>query len=746
MRIDNYPVQCTGCAACANICPKQAITMKENDEGFFVPAISEACVSCGSCVRICPQLSAPSKFDHPECWAVQAEDSIRKVSSSGGAFTVLAQHVLARHGVVCGCAMNDGLLARHIIIDREEDLPLLRGSKYVQSFIAEDLYIQIRTLLKQKRYVLFSGTPCQVAGLSRFLGKEIPDTLLTVDLICSKVTPQKLLKKYVADMFEKGAHAVEFRNKAYGWGASTVSCKKTDGSIATDKNWFRMFLNSLSMNESCINCNYMSITRTGDITIGDFWRITDFEPDMDDGKGVSLILTNSEKGRAFFNELLWQKKKQMTTSQAIHGNRALLVPFIPHVNRKRFSARIYTEPFSEVVNDCLSHNYDIGILNWWWNSNRGAVLTCYALQEIIKKIGYNPFIIKHIPYQYYINTYEKNSPSKEFAEKYLTLTDWVHTKTDMYKLNARFPTFIVGSDQIWCHDLNYFLFDFYYLNFVDIDKKKISYAASFGTPDHFTGPKLVADKVRYYLSRFDAISVRERRGVDICSNEFEAEATLVLDPVLLATPDIYEPLIKDSKKDFHKQYIAFYIVHPHPEKFHIMEKISQETGLYYIDIKGDNSIEDFVAYIKNASFVVSDSFHASCFSIIFHKQFVTIDEFNNDARFHALADLTGLHNHFVKMNDFNYSNIEKYKNVIDWNIVDERINKEREKSLNWLNENLRTPKQKAPKNIRIAESFWRDLDLRLNRAEGKLFHFDTLMKRVADLEEKLSQLDSQQKS
>ncbi len=213
--------KCFGCRACYNICPVKAITMQEDGEGFFYPVIdSSKCTSCGLCKNSCPSLEKSETYNNngknPDCYAVMADDETRFVSSSGGAFTLIANYILEKGGYVCGAAFV-GQNVRHIIIDKKEDMYKLRGSKYVQSD-TNTVYSQIKDLLKLDKFVLFTGTPCQVAGLYNFLGKNY-DKLYTVDLICHGVPPQKVFDVYLKETLQKDDVFANctFRDKKAGW-------------------------------------------------------------------------------------------------------------------------------------------------------------------------------------------------------------------------------------------------------------------------------------------------------------------------------------------------------------------------------------------------------------------------------------------------------------------------------------------------------------------------------------------------
>ena len=379
----------------------------------------------------------------------------------------------------------------------------------------------------------------------------------------------------------------------------------------------------------------------------------------------------------------------------------------------------------------------VGILNWWWNSNRGAILTCYAIYELVKEFGYNPVVIKHIPYDYY-NTEYKNSISEKFAEKYLKTTKWCHSRIDMRTLNDEIDTFMVGSDMVWNYKLNWFLQDFYYLNFAKIEKNLISCAASFGFPN-FVGNSIIQKRVEYYLKRFNSISVREKEGVDLLKNTFGVDGTFILDPVFLIDPARYQDLTnKSEKKD--TNYLAYYFVNKKNlrEQMAIVDQVAEKLKVKAIDIKAENSVEDWLYYIQHAKFIISDSFHCSAFSTIFNKPFLTIrrDEiFDKDTRLKTLVDVTGTGHRFIKNSQFSINEIEKFLQADNFEAIQERIRPEKERSLAWLKNAIENPAlKKITKEQEIVEAFYTSLDDRINHLECKCYELDSLKSRLEYLE------------
>lgn len=295
---------CYGCTACEQACPVHAITMRENEEGFLYPKIDkEKCINCNLCHKICEQHGVCNNKEQQIVYAAINNDlAKRESSSSGGVFTALAEYILNAGGVVYGAAFDTDYRVVHTRVDRAEDLVRLRGSKYVQSMLG-DTYTKVRRDLADNRRVLFSGTPCQVKGLEAFLQKKY-DNLLLCDVLCHGVPPVGIWLQYLAHVSQnrKGVRHISFRNKEYGWRNQALCIDfENDRYIAklTEDPYYILYFGHNIMRPSCHNCQYAKYERAGDITLGDFWGIEDSLQGkmLDDGKGVSVVMVNTTKGK-----------------------------------------------------------------------------------------------------------------------------------------------------------------------------------------------------------------------------------------------------------------------------------------------------------------------------------------------------------------------------------------------------------------------------------------------------------------
>ncbi len=329
---------CCGCGACAAVCPVGCIAMLPDDEGFLSPQVDAAqCTECGLCLKICPwleQSSPAERISPPTVFAAwHTDDEIRRLSSSGGVFSALAGEILARKGIVVGAAFDDNMACRHIMIDNIADLPRLRGSKYVQSEIPVAIFHTIGTELKAGRDVLFSGCPCQVAGLRNFLAKDY-ENLFCCDIICHGVPSPQFFRQHITHLHKPDNPLDEFRvrDKTKGWNKFGVRSGWSNGKTML-KNMFgdpymAAFLKNHTLRESCYACKFTTTERQGDLTIADFWKVAAKYPQYDtDDKGTSLVLVNTAKGQ----QLLDCCKPNLFTGaadleQAIAGNPMLQKP------------------------------------------------------------------------------------------------------------------------------------------------------------------------------------------------------------------------------------------------------------------------------------------------------------------------------------------------------------------------------------------------------------------------------------
>lgn len=348
--------KCTGCGACESVCPQKCIELIElNPVGHIYPVINnQKCIDCGACVRACPQntgVEVASPIVTYAAWSLNRAE--HKASSSGGLGTYFARKVLEDNGIVYGCSssMSDGKV-KHIRCVAIEELEELRGSKYVQSNI-EECYISCKKDLREGKEVVFIGLPCQIAGLKSFL--KVPyENLLTIDLVCHGVAPQKILREHLSQIGVSQPALLSFRDES-GMHLKIKEGGKTiyDRKISRDL-YYMGFISGLYFRDSCYQCSYAAENRVGDLTIADFWGI-DHENLPDDAcYGVSLLLLNTEKGQKFLKhhkEGLFLEERSF--QEASQGNKQLQKPSVRHKNADRFQVLYSRVGFERAAKSCL---------------------------------------------------------------------------------------------------------------------------------------------------------------------------------------------------------------------------------------------------------------------------------------------------------------------------------------------------------------------------------------------------------
>ncbi|MBO5915624.1 MAG: Coenzyme F420 hydrogenase/dehydrogenase, beta subunit C-terminal domain [Bacteroidales bacterium] len=329
---------CTGCQACRVACPKNAITMQENEKGNIYPVVNEQqCINCNKCANVCPELS-PLTFNAKQekvyaMWVNNTKN--RKCSTSGGASYIMAKTIIERGGYLCGAIYNDGG-AEHRICNNIDELYRFQGSKYVHSNV-KDVYKEVEMLLKNGKEVLFTGTPCQVAALRSYLIKEY-DTLYCIDIVCHGVPNKKVLGnriKAIEKVYGKKVIDIRFRDKQPDQHNTFMKYTFEDASSLSNSYssdpYSRSFVLNYTLRDNCFNCKYSKAERCSDITIADFWGYAPQKLKFHSyRKGTSLMIVNSEKGSRLLNEI-----KRFCTyddsrdfDYAVKGNHNLKAPQI----------------------------------------------------------------------------------------------------------------------------------------------------------------------------------------------------------------------------------------------------------------------------------------------------------------------------------------------------------------------------------------------------------------------------------
>lgn len=363
---------CTGCHACYNICPRHCIEMKADEEGFLYPIIDkERCIRCGMCVHICPMREKTALLETPQLYyGWVCDEQLRRKSSSGGIFSVLAEWILSHDGVVYGAGYDNDLMVMHKRITTLDEVEKLRGSKYVQSSVG-DTFGQVKEDLENKTWVYYSGTPCQIAGLRNYLGKEY-DNLICQDIICHGVPSPKVWKMYIDACGRRNGAAVikaDFRNKSGGWTGYRMMLKFQNGKeykVRHDKNlYMKLFLKNVILRSTCYSCHYKEDRRISDIALADFWGVQKIFPQLFDDKGISLILINSEKGERLLNSIKGKKVEIYPLQRNILDegyNSSARYSAQPHTNRGLFFEELEKDGIIGAAEKALKEKINIAII------------------------------------------------------------------------------------------------------------------------------------------------------------------------------------------------------------------------------------------------------------------------------------------------------------------------------------------------------------------------------------------------
>lgn len=706
-----YKHKCTNCMACYNICPSDAIEMIEDIDGFVYPSIVEdKCTHCGLCSKKCPALNLEQtkeiskRLENPLAYGGYINnEEIREKSSSGGVFSILSKYVLDKGGYICGARFTKGGICEHVIVDNWDDLAPLRGSKYVQSNI-NNCFKEIKKLLELDKYVLFTGTPCQVAGLYSVLGKDY-EKLITIDLLCHGTPSQKVFREYLNDItngHETDIKEIKFRAKPDGWRKPYFCVSGEDFSISRrtdDDDYMSAFTKNMILRKSCTDCQFNRLPRQGDFTIGDFWGVENFNKNIDDDKGTSAILINSTKANNIYSEIKHMFKiVETTTIEAIRACNMINRKSYNHLGRSYFFEKYRTGKYDKISNllkNALKKKDGIALLNYSYSRiNYGSVLTGYALQEKIKKYGYSPLNI------IFSDTDVKDacdlSNLRDFQLEYMDFTAPCYNFAQLKRLNHSIQTYIVGPDAMWL-DPGFVVFDFnnFKFNFADFSKNICSYAASFGTSSlkrhdaktkairSYTPQEITAEK--RLMKRFEHISVREDTGVEICKNDFDVQATHVLDSVFFLSKQEWLKLVSPEEKEKTFDYVS-YIINPDLQNQELYDYVlniknleSLYSGASLFKICSDSrkykaygpTVEGWINNIANCKLLYTDSFHGVCFAVIFNKPFICFT--NNGPGYNRMLSLYRM----LGLPDRTANSIDDIKRLenepIDWDIVNRKI-------------------------------------------------------------------------
>ena len=425
------------------------------------------------------------------------------------------------------------------------------------------------------------------------------------------------------------------------------------------------------------------------------------------------------------------KKMPLETARRYNGQLNNPPPY--HKKRETFYKILNEQSFKKAMGVCLKGKADVGILGYWYATNYGSVITYYALYKIIEKLGYTAMLIDR-------PDKEKDAEpltvfSREFLNKYCNISISPKWK-DLEQINDLCDSFIVGSDQVWTRDAIRLMGYYFFLSFITDDKKKIAYSCSFGQ-DKFEALPNTIRRVKYYLKKFDAISVRENSGVKILRETLGVDGQQVLDPIFLLPSSEYEKIATKAQQFEQGNYILSYILDPNEAKKQALLFVSKKVKLKLVNLldgryntyeknkaimnlentKCNVMMEDWVNYFMNADFVVTDSHHGLAMAIIFNKPFICI---NNPARggtrFTSLLSMLNLEERLITPDQIMADHLYE---PIEYNRVNEILDEKREQALNWLKSALESEKQKMPSGYDILMEEIRKLSKRIDEISQK---------------------------
>ena len=696
-----YSRTCTGCGICSLVCEQKAIKQHVNEEGFlYYETDAEQCKLCGRCNEICPAETYQKSEEKlsPQGYIVQAEEKICIQSTAGGAFALLAREFLkeALDGKVCGVTLS-GSRAEYIMISEERDLKRLYGAKYVEA-PTEEIFCSIKEALQAGSRILFVGTPCKVAALRQYV-RGIDSGLLTIDFVCHGVSSPTVFGDYYRAMEARTGSKIigyQFFHKELIWNPTQNVLRFENGRTLIDNEYQSLHDRTDILRMSCYDCPYAEYPHPADITMGALFKAADYESDIDMRKGVSFVIYNSYSGRKLVEKAIRSAafKRKTEISHILKEDR-FFRNYQENPMRSRFF-ELYTRHGYEYVRSYIVGNqYDVILACNWSTYNYGAHMTHYALYRYLSHLGLEVELLEKpdIPPYRPTRTPElfRKCPYPDYA-----LSRLYSSIEDMRELNQAADYFLVGSDQVWNYELFGHAQEFYLLSFTDDDKHRLSYATSFGSLT-FSADRKAREYFAEQIRRFERISVRETSGVALLAEEFGVKAEGVLDPVFLLNEADYDVLIQNSVYRYLKNYLFAYIIWPLPRIMDAVRECSKRLGEECLCVQnamqdaGDGGLpvlahvkaEDWLFLMKNSDFIFADSFHATCFAILFRKPFLVYVNRNIDGscRIYDLLELLELEDRIIDEEDGMSANAFE---PIDYAAVYEKLRLYKEKSEQWL--------------------------------------------------------------
>lgn len=649
--------------------------MKFNFEGFYSAYVDDSlCVNCAECYNYCPLVNNNLKYsDEYEFYVGQnLNDEIRMNSSSGGIFHSIAKTILQKNGVVFGVGYNESMEVVHLEVDDISGLSKIMGSKYVQSQTGTT-YERVENLLQENKLVMYSGTPCQIAGLKKFLDKNY-DNLYTVSVVCFGVSPPQFFQEYInylEEFYNNKIIDYNFRYRVKNWLDFGTKIFFQNGMTKTwsrkDSFYFYWFLQRLYLSKNCSDCQFRMNNVQSDIWLGDFWKFKKGYEKLVDFKGTSIICVNKRSKNLFSNEI---KKSKIDYSQGKKRTPNMYSSRKSHLDRKNFFTKWKSEGFYSVYLSYLRKHLNknkIGIFTLFGYSNYGNRLQNFALQQFLLQFGFDvETIVVH-------NVKKVNPYLKQFNDKYIK-TRFIESK-DINKVKEEYDFFIVGSDQVFNHNFKSFKNMNLFENLKSIPSNKLlTFSASFGVDDI---PSTLKGKFNEHLKHYSNISVRENKGQEIVSNILNKEPDILADPVLLINND-WNKLASYKFKDKNSYAFSFFL-----KKNPYLKQINNICNQYNLDLFNENtlSVVDFLSAIKYSSLVITNSYHVVILSIIFQVPFLLVENREQmTSRFDTLLYNFGLQDRKIMVDEYPVINLLE----IDYSSNNKILSTEKDKAIKFL--------------------------------------------------------------
>ena len=698
--------KCVACGACENICPTNAIVMNYDENGFMYPYIGEECIHCGKCKSVCQVIKPIELYNEPDAYAVwNKKEEIRKKSSSGGFFSIIAQYVINKGGIVFGAVYANDFKSVYISEAKTmTEVALMRGSKYVFSETRNSFQL-VKKYLDEGKYVLYTGNPCEVAGLIGYLGKPY-ERLITCDFVCHGANSVKAYRSWLKEFTgNQKIKTLDFRDKSvYKWSTTATAYLENGEEIRQDHEncfWYKGFLEGVTIRENCSECPYAKSERVADFTMADAWQIGRINKAYNDQWGTSLVLVNSKKAKSIYETIRYEMAlcEKISLAEIRKYNGYLNHPQLAHPSRKFFFSHLDKDGYHKSLWYGRGLRWDVGIVGWWFASNYGSALTYYVLGKSIEQMGKSVIFIP-VPQ---LNNHNWDVDT-QIVEKFMAKHFRIAKKRqydNLKEVNQFCDSFLLGSDQMWTESTTKLVGYSFFLDFADKEKKKIACATSFGA-SKFNSDLKMRYTARDYLKQFDAISVRENSGVEICRDKFGINAEQIIDPIFWEGEKVFdEIIIKNDCNDLPERYLLCYMLDPDCEKRDLVQYVAKKNQLKILTVFGlkeyegaknnwnigaiveKPTIEEFLLLIKNCEFLLTDSHHGTCLGIIFHKNYFAIgNEKRGIDRFTTVAKKLGTTDRILSL-PTNYDVIDQISEI-DYKEVDARLNQEVMRAKEWL--------------------------------------------------------------